>query len=355
MEHIPLEQLKKLLKEEQVSVTLAYGADGAADAENGAENSTAEISLQWVLQFDANDIADGGNVRLTARGFTVTAGTQSSECRNWDELLRRLKDMGAVTEAGAALLSIGGGFETIAAYEANKAFDALDMRGIVGKYRPLADSFELVGEIPEGSWLTQAQAEELIAGCAREAKERAYEYYEMLSEKERTQLPSFDEVWRTAYAEGQAHAARAERGELGGESPFLCDLVHRNKTHFSEPQEFCWHLYHSVSLIFEQAYEIGRYVGGVDADNFPCDPKYAPLKPYLLSVTPTCSWHCTQTSQPHYVYRFRLTDETAAWLLQYRSDYDLEELQDLAFYRGEKLLFSSCTHEGFHNDFSEEA
>ena len=30
------------------------------------------------------------------------------------------------------------------------------------------------------------------------------------------------------------------------------------------------------------------------------------------------------------------------------------ELEDLAFYKGEKLLFSSCTHEGFHSDYSKE-
>lgn len=61
------------------------------------------------------------------------------------------------------------------------------------------------------------------------------------------------------------------------------------------------------------------------------------------------SWHCTMGPLAK-VHRFRLNDKTKKWLKQFKSDYDLEGLEDLALYKGDELLFSSCTHEVFHND-----
>ncbi len=342
MQVITTEQLKKLLDEDHVSVRL-LAADGAE----------IEAGPQFFLRFNADDISKATSAAFIARGFTVTAGERSYKCKDWQSLLRRLRTMGAVTEAGARLTDAGG-YQTLSAYEENKAFEALDMRGVVEKYRPIADSFELVGPVPENSGLTQAQADELIAECGKEAEEKTRAYYDALSEEERALLPPFEEVWQTARAEGEAHAKRAANNELNGESPFLCDLVRRGKTRFCEPFRFCWHLYHSASLVCEQASQILSYVGGVDGDDFPNEAKYAPLKPFLLSVTASCSWHCTETDRPHLIYRFRLTDETAAWLLAHEGVYDLTGLDDLAFYRGERILFSSCTHERLRADLSKE-
>lgn len=50
------------------------------------------------------------------------------------------------------------------------------------------------------------------------------------------------------------------------------------------------------------------------------------------------------------MFYFALNEQTTAWLAQFEHDYQFTKLEDLAFYKGDKLLFSSCTHEGFHND-----
>ena len=45
-------------------------------------------------------------------------------------------------------------------------------------------------------------------------------------------------------------------------------------------------------------------------------------------------------------------EETKKWLLQFDTDYDIDPFEDLAFYKENTLLFSSCTHEGYHEDFT---
>ena len=57
----------------------------------------------------------------------------------------------------------------------------------------------------------------------------------------------------------------------------------------------------------------------------------------------------------HKVFRFTLNNDTAKWLKErYFGNSDESPFEDLAFYKGDKLLYSECTHEGFRNDFSNE-
>ena len=78
------------------------------------------------------------------------------------------------------------------------------------------------------------------------------------------------------------------------------------------------------------------------------------LKDNLIKTEVTFVWHCTSSSELSKVFYFKLNDDTVEWLKRFKSDYDLELLEDLAFYKKGKLLFSSCTHERFHSDCTEE-
>ena len=62
--------------------------------------------------------------------------------------------------------------------------------------------------------------------------------------------------------------------------------------------------------------------------------------------------HCTETGSLLLTYYFKLNNQTKAWLSQFKTDYDLNGLEDLAFYKNGKIMFSSCTHERFHTDLS---
>ena len=49
------------------------------------------------------------------------------------------------------------------------------------------------------------------------------------------------------------------------------------------------------------------------------------------------------------IYYFKLNDLTKKYLLQFKSDFDLVDLEDLVLYQNDKELFSSCTHERYNS------
>ncbi len=230
MEIIDEKQLRKLVEELQETVLLK--------SEKGIEY---ELSPRFFIRFfnQEEDLkAESGT-----DGYKACYAGVRKEFDDCASLVQFLKDENVLTENGATLISINGRFSTIVEYDEKRAFDELDMRGLLHKYEKIADSFVLVG------------------------------------------------------------------GECKNETPTAEEL--------------------------EQE-------------------RFLALKPYVISVTGSNSWHCTTTGGFYKIFRFRLTEETKIWLLQYKTDYDLVDLEDLAFYKGEKLLFSSCTHEGFHCDYSKD-
>ena len=48
-------------------------------------------------------------------------------------------------------------------------------------------------------------------------------------------------------------------------------------------------------------------------------------------------------------YYFKLNEETKKYLLKYHDIYDFDELDDLALYKDDEVLFTSCTHEQFNS------
>ena len=49
-------------------------------------------------------------------------------------------------------------------------------------------------------------------------------------------------------------------------------------------------------------------------------------------------------------YYFDLNDETKKFLLKFKNDFKIKgNLYDLAFYKNNELIFSSCTHEQYNS------
>lgn len=48
-------------------------------------------------------------------------------------------------------------------------------------------------------------------------------------------------------------------------------------------------------------------------------------------------------------YYFKLNVESKNYLRQFRNDFCLRDLDDLALYKDDEIKFSSCTHEGFNS------
>ncbi len=48
-------------------------------------------------------------------------------------------------------------------------------------------------------------------------------------------------------------------------------------------------------------------------------------------------------------YYFKLNEESKKYLLKFKTDFDLDYLDDLALYKNDKLMFSSNTHEEYNS------
>ena len=73
------------------------------------------------------------------------------------------------------------------------------------------------------------------------------------------------------------------------------------------------------------------------------------LKNNLIEYKVSFHNEVTEGSDPMVIYFFKLNDETKEYLLQYETDFDLDELQDLVLYKDKELLFYSSTHEGYNS------
>lgn len=134
-------------------------------------------------------------------------------------------------------------------------------------------------------------------------------------------------------------------------SPFICDNVGKT-TKYSEPKNIIWHFYHNIQHAFMSNDNLKNMPSteSFDKDKIFINDSDKVLKDNLLDFEYTYQTHCTAGPLQLALY-FPLNAETKAWLLKFKNDYDLwnSDFMDLAIYNGQKLEFSSCTHEGFNS------
>lgn len=256
----------------------------------------------------------------------------------------------------------------------------LDINGILDRYFGKADEFELVSpfdrsyydnepydeKYPYGKYkLNKSDADRALETVDLHSKQYIRQVYdEQLSAEQKASLPAFDVLCEEIKAECIAHDEKRKRGELGDEdSPFACDLVFDGKVKYCEPDDVFWHFYNLIGHTCcgdDNVREVLENLTGNPVER-PLDsalqqPPYNELLPYLVSATPTFVWHCTFSGMLSIVFRFRFNEKTKAWLAKHYNKKDCfgYGLEDLAFYRGDELLFSQCTHEHFQNDFLEQ-
>ncbi len=137
---------------------------------------------------------------------------------------------------------------------------------------------------------------------------------------------------------------------FNGTSPFICDHVGKD-TKYSEPRGLIWHFYHNIQNVLMANEDLANMP---ETKTFQLDTVVQNTDSALVNNFVrheyTFTSHCTKGPLQLVLY-FRLNDETKKWLLQFKTDFDLEgsTYEDLALYSDEKLEFSSCTHEGFNS------
>lgn len=343
MSRISKEEFEELLNVEKVSILKIR-----------LDNKDIEINRNISIYFNFDNLSDGQNGQTIDRGYSVNCNGETKDIDDYEKLCDFL-DIG-IDHKDMELISINDRFDSIKDYLEDKEFSNLDMRGILNKYRGQADSFELV--TPYNDKLTfigvsadsKDNASEAVEGIESATISRLKQYYEKYYDRiHRVTNKNFDELIIDIKDEIEGALAK---GKKNGKLVFMCDMVYKGKTKYSEPQEFFWHTYHDLQFMCECKENIERAKAERELVEKSIVKDLHELKPHLISARLSYSWHCTTSSQLSIVCKFKLNEETEKYLLGFKTDYDLKGLEDLALYRGDELLFSSCTHEGFHNDLT---
>lgn len=324
--NITKERLKTVLEKDMLTVTLSVKGK--------------EIEIEPCLFLNLNE-------GLKVRGFTVKTDGKKKKIADFTALTAMLSDRGA-EEGGYNLKNINGNYNTVEELDAKQAFDSISMAGLLEKYAD-ADRFQLVIPLYDYGF-DETQAETAYKKVAEQQKRWCKAEYDGFSEAQKEKLPDFETLYSVIEEECREYRSKntATIAAHNGEG-FFCDEFTRGRTRFTAPAGL-WHFYHAVDFVEACAYRIDRAQNdGADETDGKLD-NYPALKRALISTEVTFSWHCTTSGSPAKVYTFELNDETRAWLLTHADDYDIERdgFEDLALLKGEKILFSSCTHEHFH-------
>ncbi len=302
-------------------------------------------------------IVEGDKYDFKCTGYTVTGGTEE-KAETLEELFAIL-DKIAEGDSEYTLKDIGGGFKTVAELRKKLAFDKISMDGLLERYKE-ADRFTLTADYGDVQ-IDNEVADNVLKEIEEVIRKAAESQYLLILAGEREQLPPFDKLYEEI--NGECLAYRKKNVILiekhGGQS-FFCDVFATGKGKYRQPQEL-WHLYNAVDFVQACAYDLQRLKALKEVAPIDIQLEGLPvLKEALLTAKPTYCWHCTISGRLATVFTFELNEKTREWLKTLKDDYAFDNTQagylldDLAFYRGEKILFSSCTHEHFHSDCAEE-
>lgn len=367
MENITSEQLRWLIETQLTEITLK-----CADGKKAVIEPQLYLTVNWQEIEDRARRADEGEElepyenNLKCGGYITRHGKTEHKSKKYDTLIKHLEKIGAITPAGIKLQSISGAYNTLKQYKKRCEFLELDNAGIIEKYAQVADEFELVAPYCPYEYFDSAHpngtvklSDEDCETAKQSLRENTFKnlralYDKKLTEKQKAALPSFKELCDEIISEFDEHLQKAKDGLLEeNESPYLCDLLYDGKVKYPKPESVMWQFYQEIDMmkraeLTAEQMKDNDSVRPLDSDLN--TPPLMALKPHLISVTPTFRWHCTVSGMLHKVFRFKLNDSTLEWLKA--GEYG--NLEDLAFYNGDKLLYSECTHEGIREDLSDD-
>ena len=133
---------------------------------------------------------------------------------------------------------------------------------------------------------------------------------------------------------------------------FIVDKLHNNLNKY--PDVGCmWHMYYSINdlVMIEKRIDYYRNLEEkYDIDKEFDNDEIKDLKKYIKRYELSFATHCT-LGPLSITFYFDLNDDTKKWLLNKKDIYDFNHLQDLALYKDNEILFSSCTHEEYYDEF----
>lgn len=290
---------------------------------------------------------DGSDYRTEVSGYTIKYGGRTKYLKP-KKLLKFIEKHKAVKGVSVKLIGIGHDKISYDQYIADNDFDKIDMAGLLDKYGDIANAFSLTCPYGNTYYISEELAEiaqkEITLWCRQAAKRQV---------KNSDGLPPFEKLY--AEIEKEYETYYKEREEFAKEHDghvFFCDAFAEGKTEHKEPQEL-WHVYHNAEFAGMCVRRLEEMKNSVKSRDLCEEIKGEEvLIQNLEDIKVSFTWHCTTSGELSKTFFFTLNEETKKWLLQHKNDYDFKILQDLTFYNGSDILFSSCTHGGYHIDLS---
>lgn len=286
----------------------------------------------------------------------VTYSGETKKIKGDKKLLKFLKEEEAYDGEEIAVKTIGSENLTIEQFENRQAFDSLDMEGILGKYLPLADSFSLTCPYGSENNISEEFAEDALKKIKAHCYRTAEEQFLFAPEEERAKLPPFKKIYADIEEMYKNYCLRnSALIEANGGYACFSDVFSGEKEKYNSLSEL-WHAYNEIDFAgtcewmlekMKKQENVRPLTEEIDGE------ENKVLKDNLIRTEVTFVWHCTASAALSKVFYIKLNEDTVRWLKKFKSDYDFELLEDLAFYKKGKLLFSSCTHEKFHSDCTE--
>lgn len=129
---------------------------------------------------------------------------------------------------------------------------------------------------------------------------------------------------------------------------FIVDNIGKITKYGSEYKNFFYNFYAKISenINYENSKEKFCYYNGKNPIEQLPDVLKKHLKYYEISF-----YNSVTTSLDRLMinYYFPLNEETKKFLLSFRNDFDIPDLEDLTIYKDNKIKFYSCTHEEFNS------
>lgn len=283
----------------------------------------------------------------------VTFGGETKKIKGDKKLIKFLTEEGAVSDGEVNVKSIGCEKLTEEEFASRRQFDSLDMEGILQRYLPLADSFSLTCPYGEENGISEELASKVLKTVKADCYRTAEEQFLYAPVDERVKLPPFEKIYKDIEKMYREYCERnAALIEANGGYACFSDVFSGEKEKYNSLPEL-WHAYSEVDFAgtceailekMKKQENVRPLEEELEGEENRC------LKENLIKTEVTFVWHCTKSSELSKVFYIKLNDDTVKWLKKFKSDYDLDLLEDLAFYKKGKLLFSSCTHERFHSD-----
>lgn len=273
------------------------------------------------------------------------------------ELFAHLFSEGFIEDASLELLKINFRFKSFVAYLEDYNFQTIQMKDLLLTF-PEATVFSLttpfqkntVGEDMFGEYTIDAQIfEQAVAKEMQEGILLLEEYYLNFTEEEKQKLPEFSILIDEIKEEARSYHEKVASGLLEEEeSPFIHDLFGTGKVKYNAPQSL-WHFYYFFSHVWmtyvPMKEALLRNTKKRDIMDVFNNPKYQALQSHLENAEISFRWHATVSMQLYITYFFQINEDTKKWLIEQASPLNMNELEDLALYQENELLFSSCTHE----------